>query len=52
VSRQKNRNINWLVLSLFFRKKVTKKLSATFVATKQVLDVLHPNRNKQGGMIA
>jgi hypothetical protein len=26
------------------------KLSAAFVATKQVLDVLHPNRNKRGGM--
>jgi hypothetical protein len=35
--KKKDRNINWLILSLFFRKKVTKKLSAAFVATKFLL---------------
>jgi hypothetical protein len=34
-----------------FKIKTPNKLSAAFVATKQVLNVLHPNRNKQGGMI-
>jgi hypothetical protein len=27
------------------------KLSATFVAQKEVLYVLYPNRNKQGGIV-